>query len=646
VDTNCDGVIPLDEFDGDNDTFIACAECDDDDDTVFPGAPELCDGLDNDCDTFVPADEVDADDDGWLACEDCDDDDVDSFPSAPELCDGLDNDCDGAVPADETTDFDIDGWFECEDCDDTDAGVNPGAVEVCEGVDTDCDGVLLPDELIDVDLDGYPLCDDCDDDLATVNPGEAEACDGLDTDCDGSIPATETDDDGDTYIECDGTDCDDTDITVYLGAPEGCYDAVDNNCDTTVNEGCTCPIWGALTAPGGCVTLGTYECPYVGAQIAIDATGLDAGCPDTWLKPGTYAENLVVEYGGSLAGPGPASAVVLDGGGNDRTLEIDTTSAFEVASLTITGGSASEGGGLLAEDTILVLVDLVFDSNVCTSGGNGGALHCDECTLSVTDSTFTGNDCGFGGSDSDNDGGAIFLTGGGSSFIAGNTFFDNTAGDGAAIRAGAASTGLFHVITQNLFQENDSSDSTGGFFEIEGGAVLMKGARISVTNNIFFANTATQGGGAITLTVGAGSFITNNVFVYNESGSGEGAGVHIDSLGFGGQLSVYNNIAAFNLGFGIYAELTLPSNMGYNAYHSNSSGGYGTALGLVPAQTGNVNADPQFGAVTDDGVYTNDDLTLQSASPCIDTGNPAVRYNDPDGTPNDMGAYGGINGNW
>lgn len=105
----------------------------------------------------------DGDGDGFSIVEDCDDDDNTAFPGAFELCDGLDDDCDGLV--DEGTDGQLE-WFEdidqdgygnaeetitaCEapygyasvsgDCDDRDGDSYPGAVEVFNGRDDDCDG--------------------------------------------------------------------------------------------------------------------------------------------------------------------------------------------------------------------------------------------------------------------------------------------------------------------------------------------------------------------------------------------------------------------------------------------------------------------------------------------------------------------------
>ena len=245
LDNDCDGVTPADEDDGDGDGVRICEDdCDDADDTSHPGATELCDGIDNDCDGTVPADEDDGDGDTHRVCDgDCDDTRPTVYPGAAELCDEIDNDCDGSAGPDEV-DGDGDGWMICaNDCNDADATILPGADELCDGLDNDCDAVLPVDE-VDNDGDGHVEClwdgngwdgdvavvgdQDCDDTDAANFPGNTEECDGYDNDCDSSVPADEVDGDGDGHRLCDG-DCDDGDATVYPGGFELC-DGIDNNC--------------------------------------------------------------------------------------------------------------------------------------------------------------------------------------------------------------------------------------------------------------------------------------------------------------------------------------------------------------------------------------------------------------------------------
>ncbi len=114
IDFDCDGMIDED-FDLDLDGYTTCdvpvSDCDDTDPIAYPGAPEICDGKDTDCDGILPEDEEDGDEDGWFSCEDCDDEDSQVNPGHPEVPDnGIDDDCDGKidelflqVPADQPT---------------------------------------------------------------------------------------------------------------------------------------------------------------------------------------------------------------------------------------------------------------------------------------------------------------------------------------------------------------------------------------------------------------------------------------------------------------------------------------------------------------------------------------------------------------
>ncbi|MBN2801203.1 MAG: putative metal-binding motif-containing protein, partial [Deltaproteobacteria bacterium] len=220
--------------DGDADGFLVEDDCDDADASVYPGADERCDGVDNDCDGAVDDSPVDAptwnldgDGDGFgsaaitlTACaqpagyvddaSDCDDAAPAVHPGAEEAdcADPVDYNCDGSVGY---ADADGDGIPACEDCDDSDGEISPRAQEACDQVDNDCDGEI--DEAgaageiswyADGDSDGYGdpraavracappdgyVADngDCDDTAAAAHPGGAEVCDGLDNDCDGDV---------------------------------------------------------------------------------------------------------------------------------------------------------------------------------------------------------------------------------------------------------------------------------------------------------------------------------------------------------------------------------------------------------------------------------------------------------------------------
>ena len=157
---------------------------------------EDADGIGDACDQ-CPASSPDADADGFCAAQDCDDDDPTVYPGAEELCDGLDNACAGSVSAVELDD-DGDGVRLCDgDCDDSDLELFPGQAETCNGLDDDCDGQLGADE-IDADDDHVTVCDgDCNDLSARRSPELTDICgDGIDNDCDGEVDQTCAEDTG------------------------------------------------------------------------------------------------------------------------------------------------------------------------------------------------------------------------------------------------------------------------------------------------------------------------------------------------------------------------------------------------------------------------------------------------------------------
>jgi len=250
ADDDCDGQIDCADLDccmsgmcaagdGDGDNFPASCDCNDTNALIYPGAAQLCDGINNNCSAAgwpaVPADELDSDGDGVRVCGgDCDDANGQRFPGNTEACDGLDNDCADGVPAAEI-DADGDGVRVCGgDCNDANPNIHPGRAEACDGLDNDCAGGVPAVEL-DADGDGVRVCaGDCDDANSSRRPGLAESCDGLDNDCIDGVPASESDADADGARICAG-DCDDADPGRFPGNAEPC-DGLDSDCNLLDSE--------------------------------------------------------------------------------------------------------------------------------------------------------------------------------------------------------------------------------------------------------------------------------------------------------------------------------------------------------------------------------------------------------------------------
>ena len=210
-DFDLDGLGDICDLDDDNDMVADEDDCGPFDQVVYPGAEELCDGKDNDCDLTVDEGHPDFDADGFKDCMDDDDDadgfadgadcaplDPQSFPGADEICDGLDNDCDDLADED-FPDSDGDGSADCLDDDLDGDGVPNGAdncPEMVNPAQPDQDGDGLGDAC-DVDLDGDGVPNNLDNCGELFNPGQGDLDgDGIGDDCDLDL-------DGDTVVNDD-----------------------------------------------------------------------------------------------------------------------------------------------------------------------------------------------------------------------------------------------------------------------------------------------------------------------------------------------------------------------------------------------------------------------------------------------------------
>ena len=216
----------------------------------FPGAEELCNGVDDDCSGAADEGFADLDGDKVADCVDVDDD-GDSVPDGVDNCPGLPNedqadfDGDGAGNVCDPDDDD-DGSADMDDCAPYDAVSFPGAAELCDQKDNDCD--LLKDEDLGTTTCGLGAClhtvDNCVGGIAQAcEPMEGvgvEKCDGLDNDCDGPV------DEELGTATCGLGVCEHTVFNCVGGIPQVCdpmegsglenCDLQDNDCDGDIDE--------------------------------------------------------------------------------------------------------------------------------------------------------------------------------------------------------------------------------------------------------------------------------------------------------------------------------------------------------------------------------------------------------------------------
>ncbi len=677
-------------------------DCRDQDPDVHPGQPELCNGLDDDCNGLIDdgleltAYYPDADQDGFgdadsppfqtcdqsppgyvLNDEDCDDTNGAVHPGATEVCNGLDDDCDGFTDQD-------------------DPEGTTGYSTFYRDRDGDGYGVESPTQEGCTAPAGYAgTPGDCDDTRSDVYPDAEEACDAVDNDCDGerdesfSRTAYQLDNDGDGFgseqiMACADLadpaganlvtargDCDDASSKAYPGAADVPGDGTDTDC-------------GGSDGPD----------PHVGlsdTSLASLQSALDAATPGAtvWVGPGSYLEAEIDFHGKAVqlrSTQGPETTLVDAGGGGTVVLfQSGEDEETVLDGFSLSGGTATEGGGIFLFYSSPSIAWCTIEDNQADYGagmflfgaapalsrlsiGNndatteGGGVYMKSSTATLVDVTITDNitagqgggiclrassptmeDVVVSGNDADLGGGA-YLASGSAPIASHLQVTGNTASKGAGLYLDSASPSLTNcTIAANVA----GGDGGGGYFKSSspilanvwvaeniaanfGGGLALSSSNPAADNLVVSDNTAPYGAG---IYLSASSPTLRHPLVIRNDSNGQGGGVYV--IETGSAPDIENGIIAYNTGYNVYNHPAYPGSpqIRYTIlYAPDGSGNHNlestdeTVREIEPGFLSYQGGEPAS-------------WHLATDSPAADSGAPGTA--DPDGSPADLGAFGG-----
>ena len=600
---------------------------------------------------ITECDTGDADGDGYTEDEgDCNDTNASVYPGAPEVCDMVDNDCDDQVDEEGAfawyLDADGDRFGDARtdpvrgctppseayatndlDCDDTDPGVHPYVLEVCNGVDDDCNG-LVDDSPVrmwyrDQDADGYG-----------VESQAVRAC---------SQPPG--------YV-ADRGDCDDSDPSVHPFASDVPRDRVDQDCGGTDDADVSVPssaytIQEALeNAQDGQVIWvgpGTYrehDLDFLGKAVTListrgwQATTIDAqglGPVLTFVHeegPDSRLDGFTLTHGVNMQGGG---LYLLGASPTIQHVSIDSN-------------TGTLGGGLAMEDSNPVFTDVICIRNVAQEGteyaqGYGGCMYLYQSNptferLLVADNLSDGESGGvvmyresvptfvdavFYGNVSDGRGGGLFVRGQSTPTFVNATFVANTAKEGGGFAVESSPAAFFNVFV---------AWNVGDY---EGGGIYTTSSETTMANLLVVSNrTPNEVGGGVYSENPYEASVTNALILDNRA------------LVVGGVYTRYgsqtwkNTILYANSGYNLYVHDTALSLSYCDLFPGREQANYsGVALDDTCSTV-----SPEFLGSGEGGLPV--DPHLATTSPLVDAGDPDIL--DADGSRSDMGALGGPDG--
>ncbi|MGO9469265.1 MAG: beta strand repeat-containing protein, partial [Isosphaeraceae bacterium] len=286
-----------------------------------------------------------------------------------------------------------------------------------------------------------------------------------------------------------------------------------------------------------------------------------------------------------IDGPG-AGAVTISGGGAVEVFLAEPGAVTTLSGLTISGGSAANGGGgiFVEYDSTLTITNSTIAGNSTAGDGggisNGGTMTVSGCTIENNTATDT-----FGG------GGGILNFGYATLTVTGgSTIEGNTANAGGGIYNYATLT-----VTDSTIDGNTASVVGAAY---GGGGILIDNSTATITGCTFEDNTTGAFGGG----VAGGGTITDCTFEGNTADVGGGV---------------------YAIGTTTITGSTFAGNMAYGAGAISNNGTLTVADSTIAGNSANLNG----GGISNDGVATVIDCT-------VDDNTAGTSYGDGGGISN------------
>jgi len=309
-----------------------------------------------------------------------------------------------------------------------------------------------------------------------------------------------------------------------------------------------------------------------------------------------------------LEGPGAANLTVVPGGGTHFQLfHVAAGATDTIAGLSLTGGSASEGGAILNDGTLTVSNCTVYYNGASEGGGiyNNGTLTVSNCTVSGSSAT---------------EGGGIYNDG--TMTLSGSTI----AGNGA--------TGYLVPPTYFFFHGSAYGGSGGGIYN---------DGTMTIVNSTIASNSVVGGDGAGITTAGtltiSSSTVAQNVaqpmtppLGYLPAGTFLGTGGGISNHAAAANVVVHNTIIAQNLATDGSPDVAGSfTSQGYNLI-GDGTGSTGFTAPGDQVGTSTAAIAPLLGPLQNNGGPTAT-MALQEPFPFAPKGSPAIDAGDSTGAP-------------